>query len=121
MADDEAVARVKRLKRSCEVKRMNYVNKIRAVHRVAVRSAEDKSVVPQLLVMVESLDQLLSSFIIEDEALLGHLLDLTLDSEYPDMEGVEMFELVSFSKATAQRFMQYCPDQTICDNNNSDN
>ncbi|CAI6371615.1 unnamed protein product [Macrosiphum euphorbiae] len=111
MAGDEEVARVKRLKRSCEVKRKSYVNKIRAVHSVAVRSAEDTSVVPQLLVMVESLDHLLSSFTIEDEALLNYLLDLELDNEYPDTEGVEMFELVSFSKATAHRFMQYCPDQ----------
>ncbi|XP_008181823.1 uncharacterized protein LOC103309058 [Acyrthosiphon pisum] len=113
MAGDEEVARIKRLKRSCEVKRMNYMNKIRAVHSVAVRTAEDTSVVPQLLVMVESLDQLLSSFTIEDEALLDHLLDLELDNEYPDKEGVEMFELVSFAKATAHHFMQYCPDQTI--------
>lgn len=113
MAGDEEVARVKRLKRSCEVKRTSYMNKIRAVHGVAVRSAEDTSVVPQLLVMVESLDQLLSSFTIEDEALLGHLLDLELDIEYPDTEGVEMFELASFAKATANRFRQYCPDQTI--------
>eukprot|EP00102_Acyrthosiphon_pisum_P021737 XP_016658947.1 PREDICTED: uncharacterized protein LOC107883439 [Acyrthosiphon pisum] len=113
MAGDEEVARIKRLKRSCEVKRMNYMNKIRAVHSVAVRTAEDTSVEPQLLVMVESLDQLLSSFTIEDETFLGHLLDLELDNEYPDKEGVEMFELVSFAKATAHRFMQYCPDQTI--------
>ncbi|CAI6374781.1 unnamed protein product [Macrosiphum euphorbiae] len=111
MAGDEEVARVKRLKRSCEVKRKSYVNIIRAVHSVAVRSAEDTSVVPQLLVMVESLDHLWSSFTIEDEALLNYLLDLELDNEYPDTEGVEMFELVSFSKATAHRFMQYCPDQ----------
>jgi len=101
MAGDEEVARLKRLKRSCEVKRMNYMNKIRAVHSVAVRSAEDTSVIPQLLVMVESLDQLLSSFTIEDEALLGYFLDLELDHEYPDTEGVKMFELVSVAKATA--------------------
>jgi len=63
--------------------------------------------------MVESLDQVLSSFTIEDEALLNNLLDLDLDDEYPGTEGVEMFELVSFAKATFNRFMQYCPDQTI--------
>lgn len=113
MVGDEEVARVKRLKRNCEIKRMNYVKKIRAVHSVAVRSAEDTSVVPQLLVMVESLDDLLSSFTIEDESLLNLLLDLELDNEYPETEGVEMFELVSFAKATAHRFMQHCPDQTI--------
>jgi len=89
------------------------MNKIRSVHDLAIRSAEDTSVVPQLLVMVETLDQLLASFTIEDEALLNHLLDSDRDSEYPDMEGVEMFNLVSFAKATANRFMRYCPDQTI--------
>ncbi|KAL5236498.1 hypothetical protein ACI65C_003908 [Semiaphis heraclei] len=113
MSVDEGDARVQRLKRSCEIKRMNYVKKIRAIHKLAIQSAEDTSVVPQLLVMVETLDQLLSSFTIEDEALLGHLLDLGLENEYPDTEGVEIFELVCSAKATANRFMQYCPDKTI--------
>jgi len=110
---DEGDARVQRLKRSCEIKRMNYVKKIRAIHNLAIQSSEDTSVVPRLLVMVETLDQLLSSFTIEDEALLGHLLELGLEGEYPDTEGVEIFELVCSAKAIANRFMQYCPDKTI--------
>ncbi|XP_022161164.1 uncharacterized protein LOC111027210 [Myzus persicae] len=113
MSVDEGDARVQRLKRSCEIKRMNYVKKIRAIHSLAIQSSEDTSVIPRLLVMVETLDQLLSSFTIEDEALLGHLLDLGLDGEYPDTESVEIFELVCSAKAIANRFMQYCPDKTI--------
>jgi len=113
MASSGDEARARRLVRQCEVKRKGYMNKIRPVHDLATRSAEDTSVVPQLLVMVETLDQLLASFTIEDEALLKHLLDSDRDSEYPDMEVVEMFNLVSFANATANHFMQYCPDQTI--------
>lgn len=60
--------------------------------------------------MVESLDQLLSSFIIGDEALLNHVLDLDLEDEYSNTDGVEMCELVFFAKAIPNNFMQYCPD-----------
>uniref|UniRef100_A0A2S2R014 Uncharacterized protein n=1 Tax=Sipha flava TaxID=143950 RepID=A0A2S2R014_9HEMI len=110
-SDDQA--RANRLKRRCEIRRKNCVNKIRAVYDLAVRSAADSTVVPQLLVLVDTLDQLMSSFNTEDEALLNQLIDMELDAEYPDRECVEMLEMVSFAQATANRLMQYCAPQTI--------
>jgi len=92
---------------------MNYVNKIRAHHNLAVRSAEDSTLVPQLLVLVETLDQLLSAFNTEDEVLLNQLLDMELDAKYPKKECAEMLELALFAQANANRLVQCYPTQPI--------
>ncbi|VVC30476.1 Peptidase aspartic, putative,Aspartic peptidase domain,Protein of unknown function DUF1759,Zinc finger [Cinara cedri] len=104
LGDDKE--RVQLLKQRCEIRRMSCMDRIRSVYSLAVRSVEDSSVVPQLLDMVETLDQLLSSFNAEDETLLQLLLDLELGNEYSKTEFVEMFELVSFIQMTVSQFMQ---------------
>lgn len=100
LADTE-VARAIRQKERSSLKRNNYAISLRAIHGLAQRCVDDPDVISQLLVAVDTVDDLLNAFLIEDDSVLDSLIDLGLSSKYTNDLIVEMREIVIFSKAAA--------------------
>ena len=91
----------------------SYANLIRSVHKLAQYCITDTDSSSQLLVAVERLDDHWSSFVVENDTVLASLISLDLSSQYSDTLGVELYELITFSKPVARRWefincMKYC-------------
>ena len=88
-------------------KRNNYVDHIRLIYTLAQRNTNEPEIVPQLLVLVEKLGGIWSSFTTEDDAFLDCLIELDLLSEYTSSLGTKMRELIIFSMATVNFCLEY--------------
>jgi len=78
MSTEQDILRLNRLKERSRLKRDSYANRIRSIHKLAQRSLTDAKSLHQLLVAVECLDDLWSSIVVEDEAVLDSLISLDL-------------------------------------------
>lgn len=105
MALDTESERLIRLKNRGVIKRNGYAMRIRSIHALANRCLTSDDESDQLLVAVESLDKLLSSFEIKDNAILDFLVELRLLSEYSNDLIVKISELITFYKSVSN---QYC-------------
>lgn len=82
MGDKEsAEARITRAKKKAVIKRSGYVDRIRSIHALAQQSINDPGVVPQMLVLIEELDDIWAAFKTEDDAVLDALIELDLSAE----------------------------------------
>jgi hypothetical protein len=100
MTDTKDLKRLTRGKARAEILRTTVVA-IRSVHELALRVSSESNVVPQFLVAVNDLDMLWTQFKLEDEAVLGFLVNLDKTSEYASGLPAEVRALITESKAIA--------------------
>lgn len=94
--------RLIRLRDRSVIKRDGYARRIRFISDLTARCLDDLKDVPQLLVAAESLDRLWSSFSVEDDAVLDHLIELDSFSEYSHDLSFEVSALVVRNLAKIQ-------------------
>lgn len=86
------------------MKRDECVNRIRAIHSLAVSCVNDRSLAPQLLCIIDDIDDIWTAFTTESEILIDCLRELDRDSEYSIDQVAELRALISFLRAVSRRF-----------------
>lgn len=99
--DDKEHERLGRLMARANIKRTAVISRIRAIHTMAMRVADQPDLVPSFSILAADLDMLWSEFKAEDESVLDYLVTLNkLDDYSPDL-GPEVRQLISDAKAVA--------------------
>lgn len=101
-----------RIRKQSEIKQLKYMNRICVVHNIVKRSINDVMIGPQLVMLIEKIDDLHMAFNVEDEAILDHFFELDLEYEHSDAFRFEMLELVFFATATTNRFHEIGPKRS---------
>ncbi|XP_016661601.2 uncharacterized protein LOC107884315 [Acyrthosiphon pisum] len=104
MASEEELERNKRAKDRALAKRASYVARIKAIHATALPASEDATKVPRLLAAAAKLDNLLTAFEIEDNAVFEAYCALDMLSEYTTDVVVEVNEWAYDIQSIASRY-----------------
>ncbi|XP_025406061.1 uncharacterized protein LOC112680239 [Sipha flava] len=99
MTERADIERVNRVKRKALLKCNNCFNRVKAIHAIALRCVENAELYAQLSVLLDDVDDICNVFKAENETYIDCLVDLELESEYSEDPIIEMYELISFSKA----------------------
>jgi len=101
MADQ---ASVERSRTKAVLKRDESIKRILAMHDLALRCDQDLSLVDQLSLLIDEIDDVWSKFTFDNDALLDSLIYLGREQEYP-IDHAELHNLISVSRATLNRHM----------------
>jgi hypothetical protein len=102
--DTQEGARISRTLKKASLRRNECMKSIRKIHSLAERCVENASLVSQLSFMLEEVDAIWAAFVSESETVMDCLIDLDRESEYSVDQVVELRELVSFARATLNRY-----------------
>jgi len=98
-------ASVERARIKAVLKRDESIKRIRAMHDLALRCDQDPSLVAQLSLLTDEIDEVWSRFTFDNDALLDSLVYLGQEQEYPIDQVAELRDLISVSRATLNRHM----------------
>ncbi|CAI6375111.1 unnamed protein product [Macrosiphum euphorbiae] len=104
MAADDELERNKRAKGRALAKRDSYVVRIKAIHTTALSASDDATKAPRLLAASAKLDNLLTGFEIEDNAVFEAYCALDMLGEYTTDLLVEVNEWVYDIQSIAARY-----------------
>ncbi|XP_025193542.1 uncharacterized protein LOC112593380, partial [Melanaphis sacchari] len=103
--DDQEARRINRTLKKATLRRNECIKNIRAIHALAQRCIEEEDLVPQLVVLLAEIKELWTAFTAESNTVIDCLVDLDRDSEYSVDQVAELREMMSYSRATADRYL----------------
>lgn len=103
-AEEKEIKRIRCIVIRAETKRTTTILKICSIHNMALRTADEPSLIDELQVAIVTLDDLKSRFEAADDDVLDSLLQLNGEKDYsPDLPA-EVLAIVNATKAIDTRY-----------------
>lgn len=99
MMEEQEKARISRVLKKASLKRDECVRIIRSVHALPERCVTDRKLMSQLSVCMDEINEIWTSFTIDNNTVIDCLIDLDRESEYSVEVVSELREFISFSRA----------------------
>jgi len=104
MPDPDNTGAAERARKKAIMKRDESIRRIRSVHDLAVQCENDLSLVDQLSLLTNKIDEIWSKFTIDGVALIDSLIYLYQESEYPIDQVAELCDSISVCRETVKRY-----------------